>query len=57
MKKLFIMAALFASGLSMISCTAEAVDDVAQVNPGAASADGEPSTVPIKPPPPPPVTP
>lgn len=51
MKKILLMAAFLVSGFSMISCTAEAIDEVA---PNHTVADGEPATSPITPPPPPP---
>ncbi|MDR6969302.1 hypothetical protein J2X31_003332 [Flavobacterium arsenatis] len=50
MKKILLMALIIASGLSMISCTAEAVEDAGTT---PVVAEGEPATTPIKPPPPP----
>ncbi|WP_157486103.1 hypothetical protein [Flavobacterium soli] len=51
MKKIVLLAMLSISCLSMISCTAEAIEDT---NPATVVADGEPINTPIKPPPPPP---
>ena len=54
MKKFFLMAAFIATGLSMMSCTAEALGDAEMDAPAPIVADGEPIVPPIKPPPPPP---
>lgn len=53
MKKIVLMAAFLVSGLSMISCTAEAIEDSVP-NQATVSADGEPATTPVVVPPPPP---
>lgn len=58
MKKIVVMAAFLASGFSMVSCTAEALEDSVPTNQVTVSADGEPVTTPVVvPPPPPPVAP
>lgn len=54
MKKLFFIAAFTVGSLSMISCTAEAVEDVTPTNATSVSADGEPANTPIVIPPLPP---
>jgi hypothetical protein len=50
MKRLFILAAFVVAGFSMISCTADAVDEA---TPATVTADGEPGNTPIVIPPPP----
>jgi len=50
MKKILLMALFLVSGLSMISCTAEAIEDE---TPASVTADGEPGNTPIVIPPPP----
>jgi len=49
MKKIVLMAVCLVSGLSMISCTAEAIDDTASTT---VVADGEPVVTPVVIPPP-----
>jgi len=51
MKKIVFMALILTSAFSMISCTADAVEEETVATP--AHADGEPGNTPIKPPPPP----
>lgn len=49
MKKIFFVAAIMVVSLSMMSCTAEAIDEEVPT----IHANGEPGNTPIKPPPPP----